>query len=102
MKRSLTALLATTAVATGIALTPMSATAGPLWTCSTIAGQYMEFKQGTPVHSQPAGSSPVRAELWGGWQWIDGSCISNAGNQWWRMSLGSSYGYIWDNYRLDG
>ncbi|MET8145443.1 hypothetical protein ABZU32_34515 [Sphaerisporangium sp. NPDC005288] len=77
-----------------------SGTANAAGSCSAIQGQYMTFKAGTPVHNQPSGSS----SLWGtlGYQqplWATGSCISSAGNQWWRVDVGTN-GYIYDAYRV--
>ncbi|WDV55615.1 hypothetical protein PV963_37325 [Streptomyces coeruleorubidus] len=68
------------------------------WSCSSIAGQYMNFEPDTPMHAKPLGSSQVYA-YFSSPQWINGSCINKYGNQWWRAYYSGGYGYIYDGYR---
>lgn len=100
MKNILKGLLLTTAVAAAVGATPVTANAAPAWSCSTITKEYMYFDN-APIHSAPAGSAKVIASTGSDPMDINASCISDAGQQWWRSPwVGAyTYGYIYDGYR---
>ncbi|MBB4699960.1 hypothetical protein BJ982_001504 [Sphaerisporangium siamense] len=75
-----------------------SANASSVAGCSSITPQWMSFEDNTPVHSSYSGSSSVIAYI-STPQIIIASCISSAGNQWWKFQVDSRYGYVYDGYR---
>ncbi|MEV7013016.1 hypothetical protein [Streptosporangium sp. NPDC051022] len=99
MKLQLKTLAGAALLAFGTLAAAGPANAVPLAGCSAISPVYMNFKSNTPVHSWYSSTSSVVA-----WistpQIIDASCISTAGNQWWRTSEGPTYQYIYDGYRI--
>ncbi|MGV9772340.1 hypothetical protein [Streptosporangium sp. NPDC003464] len=101
MNLRLKMLAGTTLLALG-ALTATNSASASVTTaagCSAIPPTYMDFQNNTPVHSWYSGSSSVI-----GWistsKLIEASCISTAGMQWWKFSVGSGYGYVYDGYRV--
>lgn len=75
-----------------------NATATATWSCTSISGTSMLFKEGTPLHVLPAGSSGVMAWIDDYYREVDQSCISNAGKQWWHLEIED--GYVYDGYRI--
>lgn len=99
MKGTLKALCVTTALAAAAVLgTSATANATASWSCVDISPTLMRFEEGTPVHVTPAGSSRVWAYLDDYTRYVDQSCLSNAGLQWWHLELEG--GYVYDGYRI--
>ncbi|MDP9861482.1 MULTISPECIES: hypothetical protein [Streptosporangium] len=99
MNLRLKMLAGTTLLALGALTATNSASASTAAGCSAISPTYMDFQNDTPVHSWYSGSSSVIA-----WistpKLVEASCISTAGKQWWKFSVGSGYGYVYDGYRI--
>ncbi|GII63406.1 hypothetical protein Skr01_34910 [Sphaerisporangium krabiense] len=76
-----------------------TANASPLAGCSPITPQWMNFANNTPVHSSYSGSSDVIGYI-STPKIIEASCISTAGNQWWKFDMGARYAYVYDGYRI--
>ncbi|PKV83163.1 hypothetical protein BX283_0657 [Streptomyces sp. TLI_146] len=98
MKGTFKALGITTALAAVVLAAPATANATATWSCTSISSTYMLFKEGTPVHTSPAGSSSVTGYLDDYYRAVDKSCISDAGNQWWHLQLEG--GYVYNGYRI--
>lgn len=98
VRGTLTALGITAALAAAVLAAPATANATATWSCTPITTTAMRFQEGTPVHTSPAGSSRVTGYLDDYERYVDKSCISDAGKQWWHLWLEG--GYVYDGYRI--
>jgi hypothetical protein len=97
VKGTLKALCITTAMAAVVLGAPATANATATASCTSIASTTMQFADGTPVHAMPAGTSKVTNYLSDDYRFVNQSCISDAGKQWWHLEIG---GYVYDGYRI--